>query len=178
MSLPGRIDFVFRLFAGYGSGRLPNQVKYFLASSSPVERFWKPVFRSRIFPDKIARHLHDVGGANLRGYVFNDSSGDRVYAFNAELRFPVVMPSLFRVHLFFDAGKVWGSGEGVSFDNILWDAGFGFELSFIRSVSRFTNILSEVGIRTVRFDFPVYVSRPGSGRKFSFRWVVGFDFLF
>ncbi len=187
-NLPFGHLFLVRLFGGYGNGKIPNQVKFFIATSSPIEQFYKPIYRSKIFPADFRKHIEPYGGAGLRGYIEQNLNDDRVYSANFELRFPSLLPffrgfpivgGLFKTVLFFDAGKVWGQGERTSIKNVKYDFGFGVRSDLFGRVSSITDVFSEIGLNAIRVDFPIYVSHPLNGeKKFKFRWVLGFEGTF
>lgn len=173
--LPKNFLFKVRLFWGYGEGNLPNQVKYYAASSSPVDQFEKPFFRSKIFPDKIREHLYDVGNANLRGYVSQNFAGDKAYALNSEFEFPSIFT--LKPSLFFNVGKVWSQGK-ISLENAVLDCGISVKSDILKQLSFYTNIFSQIKVGTLRLDFPIYVSSPASREnKLKFRWVLGFEMM-
>lgn len=185
--LPYGYLFALRLFGGYGNGLIPNQTKFFIASSSPIEQFYQPIYRSKIFPADVRKHIEPYGGAGLRGYFDQNFANDRTYSANLELRFPSLLPfvkipilgQFFRTLIFFDAGKVWSQGERASLKNLKYDFGVGLRTNLLEQISNFTNLLSDAGIGTIRFDFPIYVSHPLNGeKKLKFRWIFGFDATF
>ncbi len=177
-----------RLFGGYGNGLIPNQTKFFIATSSPVEQLYVPIYRSKIFSTNFRRHIEPFGGAGLRGYLDQNVSDDRVYSANLEINFPSLLPfvralpivgGIFKTAIFFDAGKIWGQNQRTSIKDIKYDLGFGIRTDLIKQMSSMTNIFSEIGLSTLRIDFPIYVSHPLNGEKRTkFRWVIGFDMGF
>jgi outer membrane protein assembly factor BamA len=188
VNLPEGYSFALRFFAGYGNGQIPAQAKFFTATSSPIEQFYKPIYRSKIFPMDLRSHIEPFGGAGLRGYFDQNLSGDRTYSLNFELNLPSLLPfinrmpivgNLFRTTFFFDAGKVWGQNQRTSLKDLRYDFGIGIRSDIIESVSNFTDIFTEIGLSSIRVDFPIYVSHPASdGKKFNFRWVIGFERTF
>lgn len=188
VNLPEGYSFALRFFAGYGNGQIPAQAKFFTATSSPIEQFYKPIYRSKIFPMDLRSHIEPFGGAGLRGYFDQNLPGDRTYSLNFELNLPSLLPfinrmpivgNLFRTTFFFDAGKVWGQNQRTSLKDLRYDFGIGIRSDIIESVSSFTDIFTEIGLSSIRFDFPIYVSHPASGgKKFNFRWVIGFERTF
>lgn len=180
--------FAVRLFAGYGNGAIPVQTKFFTATSSPIEQFYKPLYRSKIFPADFRKSVQPFGGAGLRGYIDQNISEDRIYSLNVELSFPTLFPfvknlpiigSLFKTAIFFDAGKLWGQNQRVSLSNVKYDFGFGIRSELFGDISQVTNLFSEIQLDGIRIDFPLYVSHPMSGEKrFKFRWVIGFEKTF
>ncbi len=187
-NLPFGYSFLVRLFGGYGNGNIPNQTKFFIATSSPIEQFYKPIYRSKIFPADFRKQIEPFGGAGLRGYIEQNIGNDRAYSANFELRFPSLLPffrslpvvgRLFRTVLFFDAGKVWEQGRRTSIKDVKYDFGFGIRSDLFGQISSVTDVFSEIGISAIRIDFPIYVSHPLSGeKKLKFRWVLGFDGTF
>lgn len=187
-NLPFGYSFLIRFFGGYGNGKIPHQTKFFVATSSPIEQFYKPIYRSRIFPSDFRRHIEPFGGTGLRGYIEQNFGDDRAYSLNFELRFPSLLPffedfpivgGLFKTVLFFDAGKVWGQGEKASIKDMKYDFGFGIRSDLFERVSSITDIFSGIGLSAIRVDLPIYVSHPLNGeKKLKFRWVLGFDGTF
>ncbi len=187
-NLPFGYSFLVRLFGGYGNGNIPAQTKFFTATSSPIEQFYKPIYRSKIFPANFRRHIEPFGGAGLRGYIEQNVGDDRTYSANFELRFPSLLPffgslpvvgGLFRTVLFFDAGKVWEQGGRTSIKDVKYDFGFGIRSDLFGQISSVTDVFSEIGLSAIRVDFPIYVSHPLRGeKKLKFRWVLGFEGMF
>ena len=129
----------------------------------------------------------------MRGFVgVPPVAADKMDAVNAEARFNSFLPfvnlrlpvldvvmSRFRSVLFFDAGR--GSDQ----DRRLWDErfeidwGFGFRLSSLFALVgplAQSDLLPGVGLQTLRFDFPVYVSRPvRDENRLKFRWAISFS---
>ncbi len=187
-NLPLGHSLLVRFFGGYGNGKIPNQVKFYTAISSPVEQFYNPIYRSKIFPGDFRKHIEPLGGVGLRGYIEQNYADDRAYSANFELGFPSLLPfirnfpvvgNLFNTVVFFDAGKIWGQGKRASLKDIKYDFGFGVRSDLFERFSSFTNVFSEIGLSAVRVDFPIYVSHPINGEnKFKFRWVIGFEKTF
>jgi len=186
--LPFGYSFSVRLFGGYGNGTIPQQTKFFIATSSPIDQFYRPLYRSKIFPADLRKHIEPFGGAGLRGYIDQNVSGDRIYSVNFELNLPSLLPlfgnlpiigNLFKTTLFFDAGKTWDQNQRASLKGIKYDLGFGVRSTIFEQFSSMTNLFSEIGLNMIRVDFPVYVSHPINGeKKLKLRWVLGFDKTF
>lgn len=168
-----------RGFAGTSFGDTPPiQDLYWADGANPRSRFQSSYLRSRgsFFPEA---HLHAPGGGNLRGYVTNPAVGDRIAAFNLELRkrfrFPltIVRKLLGNSTLvaFYDAGKLWLPSDE---SGTLYDAGLG-----LRAQHRFLGQNF-----TIRVDFPFWLSVPEIDKNGNeednvrFRWILGFSQVF
>lgn len=161
-------NFETRFFAGtFFGGEPPLQDKFFIDGANPRERFSKYYLRSiGAVPTEL--NYHFPGGGNLRGYVNQALSTERVFAVNTELS-TVIMRRLFRKFLprrssvrlsaFFDGGRMMSEND--QYKNLM-DAGLGLHFR----IYKFNNYT------TFRFDFPIWVSDPVLGEKQTkFRWV-------
>ncbi|HLX13355.1 MAG TPA: M1 family aminopeptidase, partial [Bacteroidota bacterium] len=190
-NLPDGILGLIRGYNGMGFGNVPVQSQYYLSGGSPIEQFSAPLFRSKgIFPTTVRDHAFFPGGGDMRGYFNLPASGTKIEAVNAEARFssflPVVkVPSIplisyitrqFNSAVFFDAGRLASDPANLWDQKFEVDWGFGFRMvSFPRILGEAgrSNLLPLIGLRTLRVDFPVYLSAPLPGeKKLSFRWTV------
>jgi hypothetical protein len=185
--MPLSWNFAVRLFGGFGSGDIPLQTKYLLASGNPVEQLNNPFFRSKgMLPTAVRDHAMMAGGGDLRGYYDQYLAGDRIYSLNLEIRFPSIIPflgqqvgllSLLKSAFFVDAGKVWSRFEEITIKDIRWDAGFGLSLpisGLFTSLPFHSDIFDSIGLSVVRVDFPIYLSNPlPEEERLKLRWVVG-----
>ncbi len=194
--MPAGWTFSLRFIDGEGYGDLPNQTKYYFANASPIEQLDTPFFRSKgLLPSKARDHALYPGGGNMRGYFNSFRVGNKIEAFNAEARFSTLIPFLdidvpvlnrilriFRSSLFFDAGRIASPPQKLTDQRIETDFGFGFRLASLSTIfGSFSksNILSSIGLQTLRVDFPLYVSKPESSEnRLKFRWVVSLNELF
>ena len=67
---------------------------------------------------------YNVGGmGTVRGYDFNEFSGDKSLVFNAEYRFPLA--ENFQAVVFADWGQAWDYGESIDFKDLKFGRGVG-----------------------------------------------------
>jgi aminopeptidase N len=188
--MPGRWIMALRYFNGIGSGDIPGQTRYYFANASPLEQLDSPLLRSKgVIPTTLRDHAIAPGGGLMRGYVDQFRTGDKMEAINAEARFGSLIP-FFRPRIpvlsslmdqlkttfFLDAGRI------VRQDETLWkarfeiDCGFGVQLNSLRrlfGVLGQSDLFTDIGLETIRFDVPLYVSAPlPDEAKLKFRWVL------
>jgi hypothetical protein len=124
-----------RLFDGVQATRLETLDRFYANDRGPLresDRYWTG------------------GGGGLRGYVGRIVQGPRVAAGSLEARH-----NRWPVALFLDAARLKADAP---YDQLLADAGIGFQLSLLR------------------FDAPVWISTPEPGENpVDFRWTVSFD---
>jgi len=191
--MPGRWDLNVRLYNGIGYGNIPTQTKYYYSSTSPLEQVSEPLVRSKgVIPVRIREHTLSQGGGWMRGYYKYLAYGDKIEALNSEARFNSMIPFMrpdipvlsYLMHniqssLFFDAGRISSQSEDLWNKRFEIDCGFGFRLApFWNFMGEFANsdLLSSLGLNTIKVDFPIYVSVPAVGEnKLKFRWVVSFS---
>ena len=186
-----------RAFVGYIAGQATSQSLLYLSSGSSEDWIGNNWYAARgTLPQQWARegHIHPAGGGNVRGYQITReyktggetqiASGNRLLSANVQFEVlsplnPVfdIVPGLSdyfttTAYLFFDTGLIGYSQH----DDVIGlqsttrtDAGIGIlaELDLPGS-------LRKLGSFTVRFDFPLYLSKPPLGEDdFKFRWVMG-----
>jgi len=192
LEMPADWTLALRVMSGVGQGDIPSQTKYYLAGGSPLDQFSSPFFRSKgVLPSTVRDHALFYGGGGMRGYyAFMPFGSDKVEAVNAEARFTELIPYLqsdipfagrfmrmFRSSLFIDAGRIANNPDNLWDQKIEIDWGFGVRLASLSSLfGSFSNsnVFSGIGLRTLRVDFPLFVSAPPAGEnKLKFRWVVG-----
>ncbi len=173
--------FSLRATGGYASGLVTLQDKFYLASSSPLEEFDNPWYRSKgTLPNeaKEKAHLYLPGGGNVRGYLNQNQAGNKLLAFNLKWeypnptsyipwRIPYVTKELnsIRTDLFFDFGNVWSTSGVPKFDDFGADLGLG--LSY--KIPYLDQLLLE---NQIRLDLPLWVDNPkGNENQFKFRWI-------
>jgi hypothetical protein len=203
----GKFDLHTRTYAQYGTGRfLPRESALYLAGGNPEDLMENKFTRSRGFIDNSylgygsgLNHFQSGGGLNLRGYagylvahldgnkdivpVYKGASGASV---SAELEFDRLFrfrPALFRrwlkldTYLFADAGVISSNGpsEDFALSDLRSDAGIGTAFTIKR-----WGPLEAVKPLTVRFDFPLFLSRPPAleDQFLKFRWVMGISRTF
>ncbi len=173
------IGLHLRGFAGTSFGdRPPRQDLYWAEGANPRQRSRYSYYRSRgSFVPEL--HLHAPGGGNLRGYVNMPAAGERIAAFNVEVRrqfrlpIPLIRDLLGNLTLvgFYDRGKIWITED---LSGTLADAGLGLRL---RQRKLRQNFL-------IRIDFPIWLSSPELDENgvekdnVRFRWIVGFSQVF
>ena len=148
-------DTHLRVFAGYVSGSVPLQRRFYLAGDLDVDRsnFFVLDRRGRFSP---LEGYYLPGQGNLRGYYGQFTrgihpAGNVISAINLDFPLPL-LPFRF----FYDLGNVWMSTSAVDFGNLRADAGLLLDLKVIQLV------------------FPFWVSQPPAGEKnFAFRWIFG-----
>ena len=191
LTMPAHWTLALRLYSGVGMGNVPNQTKYYFLGGSPLDQFSSPFFRSKgVFPSTVRDHALYPGGGIMRGYyAYPDTAGDKIEAFSAEARFSDLIPfmnvdfplagiltSLLRSSLFIDVGRIASNPDNLWDQRFEVDWGFGIRLASLSSLFgpfTYSDLLSGVGLRTLRVDFPIYVSKPMEGEnKIKLRWVV------
>ncbi len=175
-------NFVGLHLRGYAgtsfSDRPPLQDLYWADGANPRTRFQSSYLRSRgsFLPEA---HLHAPGGGNLRGYVTMPLAGEKLMAFNVELRKGFRLPIPFIKKLlgnstlvgFFDTGKIWKTEDDTQ---TLSDAGLGLLTRHRMWGQNFT----------IRADFPFWLSVPEVDKNgiekdnMRFRWVLGISQIF
>jgi len=193
LNIPGGWDLALRFYNGIGYGGIPNQTKYYFSSSSPIEQMSEPLLRSEgPLPPKVRDHSLSPGGGCMRGYYRSIALGDKIDAFNAEARFSSLIPfvnvnvpvlnylmNYVNSSLFFDAGRIAMQNQKLWDQRFEVDFGFGFRLtSFWNILGEFarSDLLSSIGLNTIKIDFPIYASAPALGEnKLKLRWVLGFS---
>jgi len=127
----------------------------------------------------------------MRGYLNAGAASDEIEAVNAEARFQTLIPfadfrvpvfstlsDLIRSRLFIDAGRIAPQSLRLWDQRFELDCGFGFSLNSLSTIFgpfSESNLLSGIGLNTIRVDFPIYVSKPlVDENKLKFRWVVSF----
>lgn len=134
-----------------------------------------------------------TGGANLRGYVYQDIQGfnnliaplfTSLSSVNVELDYPNPLDKAFnkipvlggfinmRSYLFFDGGTSVGL-TSFEDDRVLADAGPGFQFSI-----NIPDYLGKPRGIVIRYDLPLWISHPGSENSFKFRNVIGIGAVF
>jgi hypothetical protein len=192
LDMPANWTLALRVMSGVGQGDIPGQTKYYFAGGSPLDEFSSPFFRSKgVLPSTVRDHSLFYGGGGMRGYYgFLPFGSDKVEAVNAEARFTELIPYLqsgipfvgrimrmFRSSLFIDAGRIASNPDNLWDQKFEVDWGFGIRLASLSSLfGSFSNsnVFSGIGLRTLRVDFPLFVSAPPTDEhKLKFRWVVG-----
>jgi hypothetical protein len=81
--------------------------------------------------------------------------------------------------LFFDAGRIAMQNQKLWDQRFEVDFGFGFRLTSLWNIfGEFarSDLLSSIGLNTIRIDFPIYASVPALGEnKLKLRWVLSFS---
>jgi hypothetical protein len=190
LNMPGGWDLALRFYNGIGYGDIPNQTKYYFSSSSPLEQMSEPLLRSEgPFPPRVREHSLSPGGGYMRGYYRWLALGDKIDAINAEARFSSLIPfvnvnvpvlnylmNYVNSSLFIDAGRISAQDQKLWDQRFEVDFGFGFRLtSFWNILGEFarSDLLSSIGLNTIRIDFPIYVSLPvPNENKLKMRWVM------
>ncbi len=148
-----KFDTHLRFFGGAAQGTLPAQRRFFLAGDNDPDRlnFWALERKGDLAP---LEHYNISGQGNVRGYLAPfigegqpSPSGKWIVALN----FDVPVPGT-PVRLFYDAGNVWERWSAVS-RSLRSDAGV------------------TLGLGPLNLDFPFWVSHPGDGKNFKFRWL-------
>ena len=180
-----------RQYFGYSPNQLPQAKSYYLATVNPVEEFSSLIYRTPGIISNSLRTKRSIpnGGGYMRGYYNQNNFGDIITTLNAELNasfllkyIPVVGGFFSHVTwLFADAGNVWNSLDDMKFKGLLYDYGFSIKLPLKANIISYTStnpfaFLTKLGINSINFDFPLYVSNPPAGeKKFQFRWLFGFQ---
>jgi hypothetical protein len=190
ITLPNGSNIGVRFYNGIGFGNIPQQAKYYAGGSSPLEHFNAAFLRSKgILPTELRDHAYAPGGGNVRGYYSSLISGEKIDAFNLEWKWNSTFPwynmripyanyvlKYFRGSLFLDAARLTHSNERLWDERFELDFGIGFRfasLSTLFGEASQSNILSGLGLRTLRIDFPFFMTKPFPGEnKFKFRWVI------
>jgi len=187
--LNGKKLINLRQFIGYSPVVLPIAKKYNMAVVNPVDEFSSYIYRTEGIISHSARQKRSVpwGEGYMRGYYNQNMPGDNISTVNAEIQIssafspvPVLGPiiGILSPVFFVDAGRTWNDPDEFRFNRLLTDYGFSVKLPLI---IRFygTNVLSsleKMGINSISFDFPVYVSSPLPGEdKIAFRWLFSFQ---
>ena len=160
------------------SDRPPLQDLYRAEGANPRARYQSSYLKSigSFFPEA---HLHAPGGGNLRGYVTMPLAGEKLMAFNMELRkrfrlpIPLIKKLLGNSTLvgFYDTGKIWKTEDDTQ---TLSDAGLGLLTRHRIWGQNFT----------IRADFPFWLSVPEVDNNgiekdnVRFRWVLGISQVF
>ncbi len=186
-----------RAFAGYIAGQAPAQSLLYLSSGSPEDWIGNNWYAARgTLPVQWARegHIQPAGGGNVRGYQISHdyksggetqiAAGNRLLAANIEFETPSLLNPIFNIvpglsdyftttsYLFFDTGLIGYTQH----DDVIGlnsttrtDAGIGFTGDLDLPGS-----LQKLGTLTVRFDFPLMLSKPPLGEDdYEFRWLMG-----
>ncbi|HZY10343.1 MAG TPA: M1 family aminopeptidase, partial [Bacteroidota bacterium] len=195
-TMPRQSTLALRYYLGAGYGDIPIQSKYYFSGASPIEQLNAPFYRSKgPLPSTIRDHAILPGGGNMRGYYNSFAVGDKMDALNLELRYSTMFPffnfnlpvvnritDMFRSVIFFDAGRIASDPQKLLDQRYEIDFGFGFRLKSLSTLFgpfSQSNILSSVGLQTLRIDFPIYVSMPiPDENKLKFRWVVSLSEAF
>ncbi|MBN1302261.1 MAG: M1 family metallopeptidase [Melioribacteraceae bacterium] len=180
-----------RQYLGYSPLQLPSAKSYYLSTVNPVDEFSSFIYRTPGIISDRERKNRSVpnGGGYLRGYYNQNNYGDVITAINAEVSasflvkfIPVVGNFLSRITwLFADAGNVWKSIDNIAVEKFLYDYGFSVKIPLRANVISYTRsnpfeFLNKLGINSINFDFPLYISDPPAGeKKFEFRWLFGFQ---
>ncbi|MDZ7773980.1 MAG: hypothetical protein U5K31_14745 [Balneolaceae bacterium] len=188
-----------RLFGGFAGEDVPPQYRFLRSMRSPAG--WADQGLTRAKGTIPQAWLTDGfiqvgGGPNLRGYTWRDigelnqasfSEGEpgplfrSVSSLNLELQFPNPLDQLIketpiigellelRSYLFFDAGASLNREADLHPDgNLLADAGPGFMLSL-----NIPDYLGKPRGIMIRYDLPLWLSRPGQEKAFKFRNIIG-----
>jgi hypothetical protein len=192
-NMPGGWNLLLRFYNGIGYGGIPNQTKYYFTSASPLDQLNEPMSRSRgVIPSKMREHTISTGGGLMRGYYHSSLTGDKLDAINAEAQFSSLIPftnidmpvlniltNYIHSSIFLDAGRIALQSQKLWDQRFEIDCGVGFSLSSLYTLlGEFaqSDLISGIGLRTVRVDFPLYVSLPSpDGHKLKFRWVLSFS---
>jgi hypothetical protein len=193
-NLPEGSNFLLRLYNGMGYGNVPLQTQYYIGGGSPIEQFASPLFRSEgMIPASVGDHAFFPGGGDMRGYYDQNAAGTKIEAINAELRFASFLPEIgipriplisyitrqFNSSIFCDAGRLASAPQNLWDQRYQVDWGVGFRMTtFPRILGPLgnTNLFQGIGLKTLRIDFPLYLSAPLPGEsKLAFRWVIGFS---
>lgn len=191
-------EFNLRGFVGYISENAPYEYFYGRSYRPAAEWLDKGISRAKgTIPGSLLDEglIHMNGGANLRGYTFQDFESlsttnrplnfDRVASLNAEFVFPNPINELlvgsivedfvsFRSYLFGDIGQFYRDNYLQTPDiqsDVLQansDAGIGFQFSI--------NIPNYLGMDrgfALRYEIPFWLSHPENDDKFKFRNLIG-----
>lgn len=204
----GKITINTRVFGQIGFGsRLPSESMLFVAGANNEELMNNKYTRSMgFFPKEwgnygnMTNHFTAGGGLGLRGYsgyllAQKKADGTITYnykgitgaAFNAEIEFgklfkfinPKFLKNSLKIqpYLFGDAGIINTNPAGTAnvMSDVMADAGIGTTFSIVR-----WGPLYNVKPLTVRFDFPLFVSRLPFEEKdyLQFRWMIGINKAF
>ncbi|MBI5216366.1 MAG: hypothetical protein HY960_11490 [Ignavibacteriae bacterium] len=190
ITLPNGSVLGVRVYNGVGFGNIPQQVKFYAGGSSPLEHYNAAFLRSKgMLPTEIRDHAFAPGGGNVRGYYSSMISGEKIDAFNLEWKWNSTFPwynmkipyanyvlKYFRGSLFLDAARLSRSNERLWDERFELDFGIGFRLASLNSLlgeAAQSNIFTGLGLRTLRIDFPFFMTKPLPGEnKFKFRWVI------
>ena len=191
-TMPGGWFLNARLYSGMGYGEIPAQVKYYFAGASPVDEMNDPLLRSKgVLPSLVRDHAMTPGGGMMRGYHSIPLSGDKIEVINLEAHFSSLVP-FFRYSvpllssitrhiqssIFLDAGRIGNRTERLWDRRFEIDFGFGLRLQSIAGIlgelGR-SSLFPDIGLRTLKVDFPLYSSAPlGGENKLKLRWVISF----
>jgi hypothetical protein len=193
LNMPGDWKLLVRFFNGIGYGDIPNQTKYYYTGASPLDQFGTPLLRSRgVIPRTVREHTMSMGGGLMRGYYGSFIAGDKIDAINGEAQFSSLIPfvdynlpvlnilnNYIHSSIFFDAGRIVPQSQKLWDQRFEIDCGFGLSLSSMYMLLgdfAQSNLISGIGLNTIRVDFPLYVSLPPPGEnKLKFRWVLSFS---
>jgi hypothetical protein len=181
-----------RGFTGLTTSSTAPEYLFSRSSSPAVETIQSGITRAKGTipqPWMESGKFHLAGGANLRGYTFQDINSfvnfldpvlfRSIAAFNSEFDYPNPLHYLFnqipyasefidfRSFLFFDAGMPLGIGDEAT--TLFADAGAGFSLSL--------NIPDYHGKPrgfVLRYEIPFWLSEPGLEDSFKMRHLFGF----
>jgi len=180
-----------RLYSGFATRRTAPE--YLFSHSLGSARTWmhSGLTRARgTIPPAWVRggNIQVTGGANLRGYLHQDivslnQSGFPLFTSISAANFDLVYPNPIghalanipvlgkfvnlKSYLFFDAGTSLGLTR-LEEHRSLFDAGPGFTFSI-----NIPDYLGKPRGFRIRYDLPLWVSKPGSEKSFKFRNVIG-----
>lgn len=188
-----------RLFGGSAGENAPPQYRFLRSMQSPAGWTGNGLTRARgTIPQAWLTDgfIQVGGGPNLRGYTWQDivALDDRpspdptpgplfasAGSVNLELQYPNPLDRLIgkvpvvggvlelRSYLFFDAGASLDGDAPLHADgNLLADAGPGFMLSL-----NIPDYLGKPRGIMIRYDLPLWLSRPGEEKAFKFRNIIG-----
>ena len=180
-----------RQYLGYSPNALPEAKSYFLATVNPIDEFSSYIYRTPGIISNSVRQKRSVpnGGGYMRGYYNQNNFGDVIISFNSEIGIgfifkpiPILGDILNRTTWFFaDAGNVWNYNTKIKANQFLYDYGFSIKFPLSARIISYSgsnafSFLTKLGISSINFDFPLYVSKPVNGeKKFKFRWLFGFQ---
>jgi hypothetical protein len=178
-----------RQYIGYSPSTLPIAKKYYMSTVNPIDEFSSYLYRTEGIMSRSTREKHSVpwGEGYMRGYFNQNMPGDNISTVNAEVNIEEVFSpipvlggilGLFSPVFFIDAGKTWNEPNEFRFNRLLTDYGFSLKipLKFTYENMNLLSGLEKLGINSISFDFPVYISSPLPGeRKIAYRWLFSFQ---
>lgn len=189
--LSDNFTFSGRIYSGFATDQTAPEYLFSHSFRSPRNWMDSGLTRARgtIPPSWMnSGNIQITGGANLRGYVYQDIQQfnnlitplyTSLSSVNFELDYPNPLEKAFRKipvigdfvnlrsYLFFDAGTSLGL-TSFEDDRVLADAGPGFLFSI-----NIPDYLGKPRGIVIRYDLPLWISHPGAENPFKFRNVIG-----